>query len=90
MEAPLGVTVRGLVAGQVPDDERLVARAGQEHVGAGRRLVLRALRLAPNESTHFSSEVAREVTQPEWPSRVPRRTSCSAMIAMSGFCWRWT
>jgi hypothetical protein len=36
--------------------------------------------------THFSREVARDVTQPEWPSRVPRRTNCSAMIAMSGFC----
>lgn len=37
VEAPLGVTVRGLVAGEVPDDQRLVARGGQEHVGAGRR-----------------------------------------------------
>lgn len=36
MEAPLGVTVRGLVAGEVPDDQGLVARTGQEHVRAGR------------------------------------------------------
>ena len=36
VEAPLGVTVRGLVAGEVPDDQSLVARGGQEHVGAGR------------------------------------------------------
>jgi hypothetical protein len=35
---------------------------------------------------HFSREVAREVTQPEWPSRVPRRTNCSAMFAVCGFC----
>jgi hypothetical protein len=34
VQTPLGVAVRGLVAGQVPDDERLVARAGEEHVGA--------------------------------------------------------
>jgi len=34
VEAPLGVTVRGLVAGQVPDDQGLVAGTGQEHVRA--------------------------------------------------------
>lgn len=39
VQAPLGVAVRGLVAGQVPDDERLVARAGKEHVGAGQESV---------------------------------------------------
>jgi hypothetical protein len=32
------------------------------------------------------------VTQPEWPSRVPRRTSCSAMVtvvaaAEDGLTW---
>ena len=37
VEDRLGVTVRGLVAGQVPDDEGLVAGTRQEHVGAGRR-----------------------------------------------------
>ena len=36
VEAPLGVTVRGLVAGEVPDDQGLVAGTGQEHVRAGR------------------------------------------------------
>lgn len=35
VEAPLGVSVRGLVAGEVPDDQRLVAGSGQEHVRAG-------------------------------------------------------
>lgn len=43
METPLGVTVRGLVAGQVPDDERLVTRTGQEHVRAGRMSVIARL-----------------------------------------------
>lgn len=45
MQTPLGVTVRGLVAGQVPDDQSLVARTGQEHVGAGCTSV--TARLAP-------------------------------------------
>jgi hypothetical protein len=43
VQTPLGVTVRGLVAGQVPDDESLVARSGQEHVGANRVSVLRIM-----------------------------------------------
>lgn len=88
MQTPLGVTVRGLVAGKVPDDQSLVARTGQEHVGAGRMSVFCASCTALYffGDTHFSREVAREVTQPEWPSRVPRSTSCSAMIVMSGFC----
>jgi len=34
VEAALGVTVGGLVAGQVPDDERLVTATGEQHVGA--------------------------------------------------------
>lgn len=36
VETPLGVSVRGLVAGEVPNDQRLVAGSGQEHVGAGK------------------------------------------------------
>ena len=32
VEAPLGVAVVRVVAGEVPDDERLVAAAGEEHV----------------------------------------------------------
>jgi len=35
VQGALGVAVRGLVAGQVPHDERFVARAGEEHVRAG-------------------------------------------------------
>jgi hypothetical protein len=30
----------------------------------------------------FSREVAREVTHPEWPSRVPLRMSCSVIFTM--------
>ena len=33
VKGSLWVTVRALVAGQVPDDQRLIARTGQEHVG---------------------------------------------------------
>ena len=32
VQRALRVAVRGIVTGQVPDDERLVARAGEEHV----------------------------------------------------------
>ena len=46
MQTPLGVAVRGLVAGQVPDDEGLVARTGEKHVRANRKSVLRAMSLS--------------------------------------------
>lgn len=36
MQRLLGVTVLGLIASEVPDDQSLVTRAGQEHVGANR------------------------------------------------------
>lgn len=34
VERALGVAVRGLVAGQVPDDQSLVAGGGEKHVWA--------------------------------------------------------
>lgn len=34
LQAALGVTVSLLIAGEVPDDQGLVARARQQHVGA--------------------------------------------------------
>ncbi len=37
MERSLWVTVGALVAGQVPDDQRLIAGTGQEHVGVFER-----------------------------------------------------
>ncbi len=33
MERSLWVAVGALIAGQIPDDQRLIARTGQEHVG---------------------------------------------------------
>ena len=40
LERALRVTVLGLVAGEVPDDQRLVATGGEQHVGARNRSVL--------------------------------------------------
>ena len=37
MERPLWITVGALIAGQVPDDQRLITGAGQEHVGVFER-----------------------------------------------------
>lgn len=87
LQAALGVTVSLLIAGEVPDDQGLVARTRQQHVGAKCRrqvsTVFEAkIRGSRSQVSYFSREVAREVTQPLWPSRVPRRTSCSAMMGM--------
>lgn len=35
VKGAFGVAVRSVITGEVPDDERLVTRSGQEHVGAG-------------------------------------------------------
>lgn len=91
VQTPLGVSVRGLVASEVPDDQGLVAGSRQEHVGAAHkesastffRIFAPCKSSVPSSTlmyTYFSREVARDVTQPEWPSRVPRRTNCSAML----------
>ena len=48
VERSLGVTVLRLVTGEVPDDQSLVARGGQEHVGA----VERGCQLASEYSSH--------------------------------------
>src|SRR5271168_4293782 len=43
--------------------------------------MMRVLSREPERSMlGFSREVAREVTQPLWPSRVPLRMSCSVML----------
>jgi hypothetical protein len=34
VQRSLGITVLGLIAGEVPDDQGLVTGSGQEHVGA--------------------------------------------------------
>jgi hypothetical protein len=43
--------------------------------------MIRVLSREPDKSMlGFSRDVAKLVTQPEWPSRVPRRTSCSDIL----------
>lgn len=65
MERSLGVTVLGLIASEVPDDQGLVSGSRQEHVGAEERLAGRVRITAYLQSlTYFSMEVARLVTQP--------------------------
>lgn len=44
LERSLGVAVLGLVTGQVPDDEGLVSRGGEQHVGATERKELGDMR----------------------------------------------
>lgn len=44
LEGALGVTVLGLVTGEVPDDQSLVTGSGQEHVGAVEMLAIVVLR----------------------------------------------
>jgi len=63
VERSLWVTVCGFVAGKVPNDQRLVAGSGEEHVGA-RVWVSTFLMSTCAERTDFSKLVAREVTQP--------------------------
>jgi hypothetical protein len=43
------------------------------------------LKVLLHADTYFSRDVAREVTHPEWPSRVPRSTNCSAMLAVNEY-----
>jgi hypothetical protein len=44
--------------------------------------MIKVLSLEPERSMlGFSREVAKEVTHPEWPSRVPLRMSCSVMLS---------
>jgi hypothetical protein len=89
MEAAFWVTVGGLIASQVPDDQSLVATAGEEHVWAGGNSISSwheaGITRSMQASTYFSKEVARDVTHPEWPSRVPRSTNCSAMLAVNRY-----
>jgi len=83
VETALGVTIlAAFLTGEVPDDQSLVARRREEHVGAVScqfPLLLYCIFLLMR-STYFSMLVAREVTQPEWPWSSPRMINCSAMF----------
>jgi hypothetical protein len=65
VEATFGVTVRGLVAGEVPDDEGLVAGSGQEHVRAARGLASCArIALADMDMVNVLLEGSRQGSDP--------------------------
>lgn len=65
MERPLGVAVRGLITGEVPDDESVVAGTRKEHVGAvGMVSTDSRCRDQPSLQSYFSIDVAKLVTQP--------------------------
>jgi hypothetical protein len=65
VQTPLWVSVRLLVACEVPDDQSLVSGSGQKHARARTVLALHSNgeERGPSKS-HFSDEVARLVTQP--------------------------
>ena len=68
-----------IVASEVPDDEGFVTAAREKHIGATWPSELES---AANRRrfTDFSNVVAKLVTHPLWPSRVPRITNCSPIL----------
>lgn len=58
VKASLWVSVRGLVTGEVPDDQALVARTGKEHV-----------RAASCEQGEISALVVLCTSQAMWPGK---------------------
>lgn len=77
MERSLRVSVGSFVAGQVPDDQAFISGARQQHIRAKKRSSVSEscddIGIGILDSmTDFSKLVARLVTQPLWPSRVPR------------------
>lgn len=80
VEGALWVSVGALIAGQVPDDQSLISATRQEHVWAIQKVSIDSKKLRSQFCAYFSIEVAKLVTQPLWPSRVPFRISCSVML----------
>lgn len=79
VQTPFWVTVILIVASEIPDDEGFVTAAREKHIGA---TWLSELEFLANRRrfTDFSNVVAKLVTHPLWPSRVPRITNCSPML----------
>ena len=73
------VSVVLLVSGKIPDNKGLVTTSRKQHIWA-RAAVSAMTPNAINWRSYFSNEVAKLVTHPLWPSRVPRITNCSAML----------
>ena len=80
METALGISIILFVAGQIPYDEGFVTASREQHIRA-EVFVNPSFPLSYKLYTYFSSEVARLVTQPVWPTSVPRITNCSDMVA---------
>lgn len=63
VQTSLGITVRGLIAGKVPDNERLIAGTRKEHVRAG--YMLADCRDAnPRKVAHILLERGRQGSDP--------------------------
>lgn len=60
---------------------RLLSRLPERSI-FGLEVPLTVLSKLVYSDTHFSSDVARLVTQPLWPSSTPRITNCSDMMAV--------
>lgn len=60
-QAALGVTVGLLVTGEVPDDQGLVARSGEQHVGA-----ITAVRIPSRRILQHSLFLTSRAKSPDW------------------------
>ncbi len=78
MKTSLWITVGLVVAREIPNDKCFVATSRKEHVWADAMSVTTGF--AQMSSPYFSRDVAKLVTQPLWPSRVPRCTNCSVIL----------
>ena len=78
VKTSLWVAIGCLVAGKVPDYQSFISTPRQKHIRAEDKVS--TFSLVDLGVAHFSGEVAKLVTHPLWPSRVPRCMSCSAMI----------
>lgn len=85
MQTPFWVAVILIVSSEVPDNEGFVAAAGEKHIWA--TMTVRAwMPCWSKRFTDFSNVVAKLVTHPLWPSRVPRITNCSPMLGEESPC----
>ena len=83
VQTSLGIAVILIVAGEVPDDERLVATAGEEHVRAARQISDQPIELSIEAGQSPRTFPTR---LPDWsPSHYDPRGSHASPIAPP--CW---
>ncbi len=80
VETSLRIAIGGFVARQVPDDQGLVTAGREEHVRTNLQVSNQFHKRLVLCFAYFSREVAKAVTHPECPSRVPLSTNCSPML----------